>query len=84
MTPTITYNQLYHKLRVLGFEDKVIDWNGSERRLFNHPQHPEALIVLPNDREHEVAHLYLNAVRSVLLTHNLIDNNAYLLENGTA
>jgi hypothetical protein len=79
MPETITYGDLYDKLRELGFTDERLPWNGSVKRNFRHPSVKAASVILPDaPGDAPAASLHVLSVRSMLLTHGFISEGDVL------
>ena len=70
---TLTYGQLYSKLKALGFEESSVEVDGKRGRVFEHPDLPGSMLVLP-ERESSVIveSFYLDKVLATLKRHHLL------------
>jgi hypothetical protein len=80
MGETVTYGQLYNRLRSLGFTERTFDWNGSKRRYFQHAHAQNASVILPDAPMDQPAEsMYLLAVQSMLATHGFLNEKDIVL-----
>jgi hypothetical protein len=80
MAETVTYGQLYNRLRNLGFTERTFDWNGSRRRYFQHADVQKASVILPDAPTDQVVEgMYLLAVQSMLVTHGFLNEQDVVL-----
>jgi hypothetical protein len=73
MTPTLTYGQLYDKLRALDFTQRSLEMYGKPRYVFEHKSIANAMIILPErERDEPVEPFYMNSVLATLKAHHLV------------
>jgi hypothetical protein len=73
MSKSITYGNLYDKLRDLGFTPRGLEMNGKPRYVFEHKTLANAMIVLPDrDRNDSVEPFYMSSVLATLKAHDLV------------
>ena len=79
-TNTITYGQLFDKLRDLGFVQRTVEINAAIHNIFEHRTIDNAMIVLPErDRSDLVEQFYMGSVLATLKTHHLLPETNPLL-----
>jgi hypothetical protein len=70
---SLTYGQLYDKLKALGFRQQAVEIEGKRGEVFTHKSIDRAMIVLPErDRSDEVEPFFMNSVLATLKTHELL------------
>jgi len=73
MADKLTYGQLYQKLNALGYQEHTDAGNGTDQRVFRHPDFPRATIFLPvTPLEKTVSRMHLAAVHAVLSAHGVV------------
>jgi hypothetical protein len=77
---SLTYGQLYDKLRSLGFQDYCVELEGKSGRVFEHPSVAASMIVLPErKRDDLVEPIYLQKVLLILRSRGLLPETNPLL-----
>jgi hypothetical protein len=77
---SMTYGQLYAKLRSMGFKEYHIELEGKSVRVFKHPEVAASMIALPERKPAEVVEPFeLNGVVMILRSRGLLPETNPLL-----
>jgi hypothetical protein len=77
---SMTYSQLYDKLRNMGFKEFQVELEGKRARVFEHPKVAASMIVLPERKPAEVVEPFeLNGVVMILRSRGLLPETNPLL-----
>jgi hypothetical protein len=87
MKSSLTYGQLYEKLRQLDFSQNPLAVKGKPQYLFEHKTIPDALLFLPRRNQDDVVEpFFIRSVLALLKGRNLVTETDLLsaLMNGAA
>jgi hypothetical protein len=73
MPPTLTYGQLFDKLRDFGFTQRGVEIQGKPSYVFQHKTIPNAMIILPQrGPDDPVEPFHMNSALATLKAHGLV------------